>query len=169
MTFDEVQDELVQWLNLVTGVQVIAARQGIDRPATPYMVVEKQSFAELFERPSDLKWKELTSTNTAGLLELEATPVSDVEWTFFVYAYGDGSDVHLQKVKSAFHLSQMTEPMIPTLTIHETGVMNSIPEFIDETWEPRFQMNIMVRGLSESGHVVDTIETVTPFDIQRTQ
>lgn len=166
MTFDEVQDALVLWISALTGLTVIAARQGIDRPALPYLMVEKQSMDELTERPSDVEYLELASLNSEGFNEIQATPVIDVEWTFFVYSYGASGDIQLQRIKSAVHLSQIQEPLLPGLNIHETGVVNNIPEFLDQAWEPRFQMNVMLRGLSDSGHVIDTIESHEPFDIQ---
>ena len=121
---------------------------------------------ELRERPSEVAYQELDTTNIAGKNEIKATPLFDMEWGFSVFSYGEFSDVSLQRVKAVAHLSQIQEPMMPVLNIHETGVLNNIPEFVDQAWEPRFQMNVMIHGVSEIGSVIDTIETHTPFDIQ---
>lgn len=166
MTFDEVQDIFIPWIANLTGVTVIAARQGIDRPAAPYIMVDKLTMTELTERPSDVAYRELGSQNSEGNNEIEATPLIDVEWAFSVFSYGAGSDVYLQRIQRLMHLSQIQEPMIPALNIHETGVLNNIPEFVDQAWEPRFQMNVMLHGVSNVGVVIDTIETHEPFDIQ---
>lgn len=166
MTFDEVQDQLVQWLVSTTGFTTIAARQGIARPELPYLMVEKQTSEELTQRPNDVEYVTLTSQNSEGFDEVQATPKIEIEWTFFVYSYGESGDIPLQRVKMAAHLSQIQEPLSPVLNIHETGVLNNIPEFVDQQWEPRFQINIMIRGVSSDDFVIDTIESHTPFDIQ---
>ena len=64
----------------------------------------------------------------------------------------------MRKLQSAVHLSQLQEPLRPALTIHEIGAANSIPELVGEKWEPRAQVNIVVRGKSSDGFVIDVIE-----------
>ena len=38
---------------------------------------------------------------------------------------------------------------------------NSLPEFLGEKWEPRSQVNIVVRGKSSDGFIVDIVEDTT--------
>ena len=131
-------------------------------------MVEKATVEELSERPEQLHYETLDSLNSEGFQEEKVTPVIELEWLMLVYSFGEGQSSALRKVKQAVHISQIQEPLIPVLNIHETGVINSIPEFVDQRWEPRSQMNVMVRGVSNDGFVIDTIEEHTSFDIEVT-
>lgn len=168
MTDDEVHEELIRWLSNVTGVTVIKAYQGIDRPEGSYLMVEKSTVEELSQRVEQLHYEELASLNSEGLNEVQVTPVLELEWLMLVFSYGEGQSNALRKVKQAAHLKQIQEPLMPVLNVHETGVINSIPEFVGERWEPRSQMNIMIRGISSDGFVIDTIEEHSQFDIEAT-
>lgn len=168
MTDDEVQTALVRWLAQVTGVTVIKAHQGIDRPGLPYLTVEMSSVDELTQNPEQIHYTTLQTLNTEGLPEIEATPAIELEWVVFIFSFGESGSSALRKVKQAVHLKQSQMPLMPNLNIHETGVINSVPEFVDQAWEPRSQMNIMVRGVSSGGFVIDTIEDFETFVINRT-
>ncbi len=166
MTDDQVQEALVRWLHSVTGLTVIKAHQGVNRPEIPYLMVEKAIVEELSQNPEQIKFEELNSVNSADLRELKATPLLELEWLMLVYSFGEGQSSALRKVKQAVHLGQIQESLGTALNIHETGVINSIPEFVDESWEPRSQMNIMVRGVSDDGFIIDTIEEYTAFSVE---
>lgn len=60
----------------------------------------------------------------------------------------------------------MTENLLPRLVVHEVGTINTIPEFIGQRWEPRAQTNVTLRGITDDGFVVDTIEEYS-IDIER--
>lgn len=166
MTDDQVQEALIRWLTTVTGLTVIKAHQGIDRPEGAYLMVEKQTVEELSEHVAEIKYEDSETLNSAGHEEVKATPIVELEWLMFVFSFGEGQSGALRKVKQAAHLYQVQEPLMPVLNIHETGVINSVPEFVDQRWEPRSQLNVMLRGVSSDGFVIDTIEQHTPFDIQ---
>jgi hypothetical protein len=169
MTETEVHEAVIRWLNSILDLTVIKDRQGIDRPATPYVMVDLVNFTELTQRPSDFDSQELDSLNSEGLNEVKLIPVIELEFVFLVFCYGDNSMRTLRKVQTARHLAQMNEPLMPALVIHEVGTINSVPEFVDERWEPRAQCNVVVRGISSDGFVVDTIEEHMPFDVQPTR
>lgn len=169
MTNTEVHEAVIQWLNGLTSLTVIKDRQGIARPATPYMMVDLANFDELTQKPSNFAYIELDTQNSAGNNEVKATPVVELEWVFLVFCYGDNCEDTLKKVKAARHLNQLQEGLLPELVIHEVGSVNSVPELVDERWEPRAQCNLVVRGLSTDGFVVDIIEEHSPFDIQSTR
>ena len=164
MTDDEVQSSVVRWIASVTGVTVIKAFQGIDRPPLPYVMVEFGTVEELSDNPEQFRYEELSTTNSEGEREVSVTPLLELEWLFLVYSFGEGQSSALRRIKQGVHIAQVQEPLTP-LTIHDTGVINSVPEFIDQHWEPRSQLNVMVRGVTTGGFVIDTIEEHTPLDI----
>jgi len=177
MTDDEVQEALVRWLTTFTGVQTIKARQGIKRPDGAYLMVEKGTVEELYDNPNHIDYDELTSENSEGFNEIKATPIVELEWLMLVFSFGEGQSRALRKVKQAVYLQQIQEalsvdaegqilPMV--LNIHDTGVINSIPEFVDQRWEPRSQLNVMLRGVSSDGFVIDTVDRHSPFNVERT-
>ena len=128
-------------------------------------MVEKGTVEELSEHVAEMRYEELDSLNSEGLNEVKATPIIELEWLMLVFSFGEGQSGALRKVKQAAHLREIQEPLMPVLNIHETGVINSIPEFVDQRWEPRSQLNVMLRGVSSDGFVIDTIEQHTPFDV----
>lgn len=166
MNGNEVHEELVVWLSGITAMKVIKDRQSIKSPALPYIVVDFANVADRDQHVTDIVYEELETTNTAGKKEIQATPRMEEEWTFLVQAYGEAGLDALRRVKSAAQLSQMTENLLPRLVVHEVGVINSIPEFIGQRWEPRAQTNITLRGVTSDGFVVDTIEEYS-IDIER--
>lgn len=168
MTNKQVHEALIMWLNNLLNLTVIKDRQGIARPPLPYIMVDLANFTELHERPADFNWNELDTTNSQGNNEFKATAVMEVEWVFLVFCYGDNADQTLRKVQAAKHFAQVQESLLPQLVIHEIGTVNSVPELVDEKWEPRAQVNITLRGLSSDGYVVDIIEEHSPFDIATT-
>lgn len=165
MTDDVVHGALVRWLSTVSGLTVIKDRQGIARPPRPYLMVDLTGSDLLSEHPQRIETEETETLNSADKREIMATPIFDIEWTFLVFAYGAGCETVLRRVRAATHLPQVQEPLLPALVIHETGRINSIPEFIGQDWEPRAQMNLMLRGRAEDGFVIDTIEKHEPHDI----
>lgn len=163
MTDEEVQEALIEWVKPVTGVTAIKDRQGLDRPCETYMTVEIGPVIEIRERPTTTNYEKLVDTD-----EVIATPNMEMEWTMLVIAYGKEGRNALRKIKQAAHVSQIQETMLPTLKIHETGAINNIPEEVNNEWEPRSSLNVMLRGVSTDGFVIDTIERHTPFDIKQT-
>lgn len=164
MTNDQVQEALIRWLRQVTGITVIKAHQGVDRPELPYLMIEQGTVDELSQHPEQFHYSENDDS------QIEVTPVLELEWLMLLFSFGESGSNALRKIKQAVHLTQVQEPLMPVLNIHETGVINNIPEFVDNRWEPRSQMNIMVRGVTTStdGFVIDTIEEHTPFDVEVT-
>jgi hypothetical protein len=168
MTDDQVQEALIRWLASITGLTVIKADQGVNRPALPFLMVEKSLVDELSEHPEQIRFDTLESLNTEGFPEVKATPIVELEWLMFVFSFGEGQSAALRKVKQAVYLRQLQESLGSGLNIHETGAINSVPELVNQVWEPRSQMNVMLRGVSDDGFVIDTIEETQPFDIERT-
>lgn len=159
MTNTEVHEAVIRWLSSLTGLVFIKDHQGVNRPATPYGMLYLASWKQLQEGPLRVDWEELDFTNEASLNALRAHPIVPMEWAFMVYAYGQEGWDSLRRVQSAIKLSQAMEPLLPKLVVHRMGQINSIPELVDEVWEPRVQANLFVHGLADDGIIVDTIET----------
>lgn len=163
MNDDIAHSALTRWLSSTTGKLFIQAYQSVERPALPYGEVRFLGSAAVRQNVQDFDW-----TDVDG--QASVAPIIEVEWRFSVHFYTeDGerpSDV-LQIVRSAAEVDQIREPLIPQLTLHQLSQVRNIPEWIDESWEPRAQMDIMLRGLTRNKFDVDVIEEYT-FDFERT-
>ncbi|MCO5152582.1 MULTISPECIES: phage neck terminator protein [unclassified Shinella] len=153
MTDDEVHSAVVRWLKSVTGKTVIKAYQSAKRPAGQYITVNLTGFYELHEHAQEVVY--------TGDDEVAATPVIEVEWRFSTHAYGPQPTAILRPVISARKLAQVTEPLMPGLVLHDVSQIRHVPEFVNNAWEPRAQMDINLRGLVKDGHVIDVIEQTT--------
>lgn len=158
MTNNEVHEQLIEWLGDLLGVTVIKDRQQADRPAVPYGMVDLANWRNLHERVDDVDFITTATPNSEGQLQIQAVPELEIEWVFLFFVYGAQGENLVRRLQSAVHLSQLQEPLRPALTIHEVSAANSIPELVGELWEPRTQVNIVVRGKSSDGFIVDVIE-----------
>lgn len=160
MTDDEIHSALVRWLKGITGLVTIKSHGGGPSPALPYVMVNFTGAAEVREWAQETEFEE----DTAGVT---ATPVIETEWRFSVHAYGPNPTSILRPVRAAAQLAQKNEPMMPNLIVHDYGQIRNVPDWINEKWEPRAQMDIFLRGLARDGFLIDVIEEA-PFDFDRT-
>lgn len=164
MTNVEVTEAVITWLRGVLGMTVIKDRQSGTRPALPYAVLDLANFRDLHEHVTDFAWETL-ATPVPGTdpvkMQRKVTPLVEVEWVFLLMVYGPGGDQALRRLNAAYHLAQVQEPLMPSLVVHEVGLVNTIPEFVSQRWEDRAQCNLIVRGVSSDGFVVDVIEDHT--------
>lgn len=159
MTDDEIIGKVVEWLATVTGRVVIQAHQSGPRPAMPYVMVNLTGTAKVRDQVQDIEYVDLSET------EVKAAPVIEVEWRFSIHGFGATGAIStdlLRPIHSAIELSQVMEPLWPTLVVHETSQTRNVPEYINEVWEPRAQLDMMLRGLTRDGFVVDPIEQMPP-------
>jgi hypothetical protein len=161
MTDDQVVTALVQWLATHTGVTAIRTHESGKAPAMPYVAVNLTGTAELREHAAEVEYADVST-------DVVARPVIETEWRFSVHAYGDESPTGiLRPIRSAVQLAQRLEPMMPTLVIHEVSQIRDVPDWIQNAWRPRAQIDIFVRGLTRDGFVIDVIEqasvTAEPF------
>ena len=150
---------MIGWLAGLLAITVIKDRQQGHRPDLPYGMLDLANWSPLGENVRDVLYEELETTNSEGLKEVQATPDYEIEWVFLFFVYGDGGADLMRRLHSAWRLTQIQEPINPALTVHEVSTANSVPELIKEVWEPRTQVNIVVRGVSSDGFVIDTIDT----------
>jgi hypothetical protein len=166
MSDDVVHAAVAGWLASLTGRTVIKSYQSGPLPAKPFVMVNLTGTAEVREHPMEPEYTELNSLNSAGKKEIRATPVIEVEWRFSVHAYGANPTDLLRPIRSAAQLSQKVEPLLPALVIHEVSQIRHVPDFVNEDWEPRAQLDVIIRGLTRDGFVIDTIDE-TPVTVGR--
>ena len=144
MTNEQVHEEVIVWLRAVLGIVVIKDRQQAGRPAMPYGMLDLANWGPMDDHPILDTYVDLDED------DVEVTPRINVEWTFLFYVYGEQGDNLIRKLQAAFHLTQMAEPLSRLgLVLHEVSRANSVPELVGEVWEPRTQVNLTVRGISD--------------------
>lgn len=162
MTDDKVWEEVNKWLRSHTGLIVIRGWQGGDRPARPYVMSNLTGSIEVRDHEIDVEYEEDPDS-----VRMIARPVLEIEWRFSLHAYSETPTDILRPLRSVAKMVQATEPLYRSLTIHELSQIRNVPDFQNEDWEPRAQMDFIVRGLTRDGVVIDTIETHTPAVIAR--
>lgn len=169
MSAEKAREDFIEWLNdfCPDEVTIIKSHEGGSRPKLPYLVVEKGPVAELFTNSRHINYKELETLNSANQNEVLASPIVPTQFTMLVSGYGVGAENQLNRIKQAAYLPQVQEPMYPVLKIHETGVLNYVPEKVENEWEDRYQMNVELRGVVSDGFVIDTIDS-QEFDFNQT-
>lgn len=165
MTDDEIIGKVVEWVATVTDRVVIQAYQSGPRPAMPYIMVNLTGTAKVRQNIQDVEYTDLDTENSEGLLEVSAAPLIEVEWRFSIHGYGATGAIStdlLRPIHSAVELTQVMEPLWPELRVHETSQTRNVPEYVNEVWEPRAQLDMMLRGVTRDGFVIDPIEQHTP-------
>jgi hypothetical protein len=64
----------------------------------------------------------------------------------------------LRPLRAAEKLLQITEPLFPAVNVHGVSQIRNVPEYVNEKYEPRAQMDLYIRGLVRDGFVIDVIE-----------
>lgn len=164
MTEDEVIGATVRFVARVTGLQTIRAHESGKAPALPYAMVNFTGLAEVREHAQTVDYTDTGQQNSEGENIIRAAPVVETEWRFSVHAYGPHPVSRLRPIISAMKVSQVMEPAFPALIIFDNSQIRSIPEWIDNRWEPRAQMDLFVRGIIRDGFDVDVIDDLN-FDI----
>lgn len=165
MTEDEVINAVVRFVARVSGLVTVRSHESGKAPALPYAMVNFTGMAEVRENPQGITFTDTGQPNGQGQTIIRAAPAVEAEWRFSVHAYGDEPVSRLRTILTAVKLSQVMEPALPTLIIFENSQIRSIPEWIDNRWEPRAQMDLFVRGIIRDTFDVDTIDTAE-FDIK---
>lgn len=158
----DIHSALVRWLSTRTELLVIKAYESGALPSLPYLMVNFLGQREIRAHPQDFEYAEDLPSE-----RVMARPVIDSEWHFSIHAYGDYPSDILRPLVSAAHLAQVNEPLMPGLIIHEISQVRNVPEYVNDEWEPRAQIDLFLRGLTRDGHLIDTIETFEPFRISR--
>lgn len=160
MTEQEVLVGVTAWVSLRTGLTAIRDFEEGPRPDRPYIGVHLQSARQLSRERMNL-----VRTVTAGTGTVEAYALVPWEWNFAVNAYGGGSDATapLRRLMGAIRLMQMREPLYPDLNPNETSGIRRLREKVNQRWENRAQMDLIVLGsLRETFDINVITETESP-------
>ncbi len=160
MTDDEVHSAIVRWVKAKTGQITIKSHQSGPMPTGKYCMVNMTGAVDVREHQITTEYAE-----TAG--QVSAAPVMEREWRFSVHAYGATPTDTLRPILSALQISQAMEPAYPSLIMHEASQIRHVPDWINNAWQPRAQMDLIVRGITRDAHNIDVIEQYS-FDIGRT-
>lgn len=152
MRDSEVHSAVVRWLASITDVTVIKTHESGPVPAEPYLAVNLLTTAEVRENP---QFDAFTDEGD----EVTAAPQIETEWRFSLHAYGSAPSDILRPIRAAAHLAQKNEPLMPGIMVHETSMIRNVPDWINNAWRSRAQMDFAVRGIVTDGFVVDVIET----------
>lgn len=166
MTNDATHEAVVAWIASATNVVTIAAYQSGKVPAEPYIMVNMTGFFEVRTHEQDIVYTNGIDPPGDDPAPVTATPIIETEWRFSVHAYGTSPTDILRPVVSAVKLAQAQEPLMPGLIIHEISQIRHVPDWVNERWQDRAQMDFNIRGLTKDGHVIDVIEEAS-FDIAR--
>lgn len=160
MTDQDIHSEVVKWLSGLTSVKVIKAYQSRGVPL-PYIMVNLTTVREVRAHEQEVEYQ-----GGAVPDPIEAAPVIETEWMFSVNAYAVNPTDVLRPLRSAAKLSQMNEPLMPAYTVHTLSQIRHVPEWINEAWEPRSQMDLFLRGLVRDQFAVDVVEQYS-FDFEK--
>lgn len=153
VTDKEIHDALIMWLRGATSLLFIKDRQSGELPLLPYGMATMTGVVEVRTHPQDLIYERLEIGSSV-------CPVIETEWRFSLHVFGDDPTTVMRKLRSHFHIKQANEPLIPNLIIHEFSQIRNVPEFVNNNWEQRAQLDLFLRGLTRDGVLVDTIEQV---------
>lgn len=90
----------------------------------------------------------------------QASVIIETEWQFSLHVYGEDPTTVLRKLRASFHMLQANAPLIPDLIVHDFSQVRNVPDYVNEDWEPRAQMDVYLRGLTRDGVLVNTIEEI---------
>jgi hypothetical protein len=160
ITNDQVHSAVVQWVKAKTGnTTTIKAHQGGPAPALPYIMINFTGSAEVRRHEITVEFTDTGTPNSEGENIITAAPVIEYEWRFSVHAYGPSPTDRLRPIVSAMKVPQAMEPLMPGLHVHEISQIRNVPDWINNAWQPRAQMDVFVRGV-----IRDSIGTVDVID-----
>lgn len=167
MTNQETDEAVVRWVTQTTGLVTIKARQAGDRPGKPYLVVDRTAIRDVWPNPITYDHVDTGVPNSEGENEITSAPVMLTEFQYTVQAYGDTDPAtYLRIIRSASRVPQAVEPLRPALAVHNTGNINDMDEWINNRWERRAVMSLLLHAHTRDGVVIDTIDELN-FDTDR--
>lgn len=170
MTNDQVHTALNQWIRSKTGNgTIIKAHQGGTAPTGNYIMTNFLGSDPVRRHEIKIEFTETDQENSEGELIVTAAPVIEMEWRFSVHAYGTSPTDRLRPIVSAMKMLQPMEPLVPGLHIHEISQIRNVPDWVNNAWQPRAQMDLFVRGIiRDSVGAVDVIDEYS-LDIARAE
>ena len=181
MTEDEIHSAFVSWLNGLLDPPVIKAYPEEDTSAAIVVVNHVQTR----EVRANAQFDAYSNLETAGGEVVIVRPQVETEWHFSVHAYGLSkvdpatnlarSPVPpvptqiLRPLVAAAQLRQILEPLAPSFHIHEISPIRNVPDWVNNRWQARAQVDIYLRGVVADGFAIDVIEEIEPTLYTREQ
>lgn len=168
MTNDQVHTALNQWIRSKTGNgTIIKSHQGGTAPALPYIMTNFTGSAEVRRHNITVEFTDTGVPNSEGENIITAAPVIEMEWRFSVHAYGTSPTDRLRPIVSAMKMLQPMEPLVPGLHVHEISQIRNVPDWINNAWQPRAQMDLFVRGIIRDS--VGTVDVIDEYSLDIAQ
>lgn len=157
-----------KWVAGITGIKVIRYRSGGKEPAEPYIAVNFLGDDDVRDWEQRIEYTEaLVILPNDDFPVITAAPLIENEWRFSVHGYGPNCSDILRPIRSAVRVNQALEPIELDMTIHHVSDIRVLPEFVNEKWQDRSQIDIFVRGMTADGFAVNVIDVI-PFTINGT-
>lgn len=169
VTEEEVHGQLVDWCEAVTGLTVVRAFPGVDRPAGAYLLTNLLNGpTDVRDFPAGFEYAGTGENNDQGNEQIEITPVIETEWEFSISSYG-GENVMdpIRKLRSVAEVEGPQQGISHMLTVFNFGRPNHVPEQINHEWEPRAHVRVFIRGYTRDGFLIDVIDQA-PITATRT-
>jgi hypothetical protein len=161
MKDSEVRTAVTGWIAglFVEGTMRVVEAYPAQEVELPYVMVNLTTVSEVRQNEQKVDYTDGEQpADPEEKAPVTAAPVIETEWMFSLHAYGDDPTTILRPLRAAALLPQKNEPLMPLLHVHEVSAIRHVPEYVNEKWEPRSQMDLFVRGLVRDGFVVDVIE-----------
>lgn len=160
----DVHTAVVNWLASRTGIPFIKNHQEGDPLPQPYGLANLTGQDEIRDHASRVIHGSVD--DDTGFVQT----IAENEWRFSLHVYGNDPSNFFRPVRMAVHASILDEPLMPGLLVHEVSQIRIVPEWINEGWEPRAQMDLIIRGTlrdTYSGTDIYVVEEHTPAEITR--
>lgn len=161
MDEDTLYNKVIAWTKRRSGLPiVIRDHQGAPRPPTPnYGMLNLIVPLDRVGLPQDLEYAVNPEPGAGTTVEpFLQIPVLELECVFSFNVYGPGASNYAHKIETAGSVLAGGEDLLP-LTLFRTSTIRSIPKLINESWENRVQMDLVIRYIARDGVPVDVVET----------
>ena len=155
MNDEGMQTKLVEWIAKTTACTTIRDYQAGKMPPLPYIAIHYVQSREVRDHEQRFVYEE----DDQGSGRVWAAPVVEVEYMFSINAFSSYSPTDLLRpIRAASKVSQATESLMPMFVLHELSEIRNLSEWDNDVWNNRAQMDLYLRGVEVSGHLIDTIE-----------
>lgn len=160
MDEDALYNKVIAWTKHRSGLPiVIRDRQGSPRPPTPNYGMVNLISLDAIGLPQELEYaanlEPGAGTTAEPFLQI---PVIEWESVFSFNVYGPGASDYARKVATAGSVLAGGEGLLP-LTLFRASAIRRIPELVNQVWENRVQVDLVMRHLERDGVPVDIVET----------
>lgn len=163
MTNDQIWTLVTDWFAArLPALTVIRQYEDGPRPTLPYVAVNFTGAASThFHEQANAVWDATTGEDAPeGEGKAFETVDRETEWRFSVHAYGANPSDLLKPIGGAIKVADIVEPFEKVgLSVHEVSQIRVIPEYVKNVWEPRANLDFILRG------VISDVFEVYPIDV----